>query len=200
MPMVQRLAHPTLLLVVALVAAGCATAGPSLTASAAVSPAATAPASTGASPSAEASASHSASGAAEPGGTASGDVWLPDWADASVPDEVANRRVLPFCGIERPPAPQPGIFVDRIVRLCFWDAAQNGEEAEWVSIQSTMEGGTIATVYRALRDGTVEVLMDTTQDPFGAGAWIRNTCREVVEAEGDELIGVSECDEGEPLG
>jgi hypothetical protein len=84
--------------------------------------------------------------------------------------------------------------------MCFWDAAQHGEEAEWVSVQSTMEGGTIATVYRVLRDGTVEVLMDTTQDPFGAGTWIRSTCREVVEAEGDELVGVDGCDEGEPLG
>jgi hypothetical protein len=195
MPMVLRAVRPTLLLVCALVVAGCATPGPS-TPAAASSP----PAAAGTSPEASETPEAAGSAASGSGGTASADVWLPDWAGEAIPDEVANRRPLPFCGIERPPAPQPGIFVDRIVRLCFRDAAQHGDEAEWVSIQSTMEGGTIATIYRVFRDGTIETLMDTTQDPFGAGTWIRSTCRQVVEAEGDELIGVDGCDEGEPLG
>jgi hypothetical protein len=163
-----------------------------------VSPApASPPASASAEPSDEA-ASASPGAAGSPGDAGSA-VWLPGWADESIPDAVANRRPLPFCGIEKPPAPQPMIFVDRIVRLCFWDAAQNGQEAEWVSIQGTMEGGTVATIYRVLRDGTVETLTDTSQDPFGGGGWIRSTCRELVEAEGDELIGVDGCDEGELL-
>ena len=55
----------------------------------------------------------------------------------------------------------------------------NGEEAEWVSIQGTMEGGTIATIHRVLADGTIELLTDWTQDPFGVGGWVRTTCREV---------------------
>jgi hypothetical protein len=126
-------------------------------------------------------------------------VWLPEWADESVPEIVANRRPLRFCGIEKPPAPQPMIYVDPLVRLCFRDAAENGDEAEWVSIQGTMEGGTVATVHRVLRDGTVELLTDWTQDPFGAGGWTRMTCRAVADAEGEELVRVDGCDEAVPL-
>jgi hypothetical protein len=143
----------------------------------------------------------SASGT-QPGGSdpQAGPVWLPEWAaDSDVPDAVATRRALPFCGIEVAPAPQPGIFVDRAVRLCFWEAHQAGREAEFVSVQSTMEGAPIATIYRLAADGTVEVLTDFTQDAFGGGAWTVQTCEEVVEAEGDELVGVSDCTEGPPL-
>jgi hypothetical protein len=92
------------------------------------------------------------------------------------------------------------VFGDRIVRLCFWDAAQHGGEAEWVSIQGTMEGGTVATIYRVLGDGTVEVFTDWTQDPFGGGGWTYTVCDSVVEVEeGDELIGVDGCGESTPL-
>ena len=38
------------------------------------------------------------------------------------------------------------VHVDPLVRLCFRDAAENGDEAEWVSIQGTMEGGTVIAV------------------------------------------------------
>lgn len=134
-------------------------------------------------------------------GTSSSAVWLPGWADDDVPAAIAMRRPLPFCGLEQAPAPQPGIFVDAAVRSCFWDAHNAGREAEFVSVQSTMEGAPIATVYRLLAGGTVEVLTDWSQDPFGAApGWTISTCTGLVEAtEGTEFFGVDGCDEGAPI-
>jgi hypothetical protein len=128
-------------------------------------------------------------------------VWLPDWAEDTTPAVVAARRPLPFCGVERAPRPQPGIFVDASVRSCFWDAYNAGREAEFASVQSTMEGAPIAMVYRLLADGSVEVLTDWSQDPFGAApGWTISTCAGLVEAaEGNELFSVDGCDEGAPI-
>lgn len=122
--------------------------------------------------------------------------WLPEWAEAAdIPDEIANRRPMPFCGVEKAPAPQPMEFIDRAVRLCFWNAAQSRAEAEFVSIQTTMEGDPLAVVYRLSADGTVEVFTDFTQDRFGGGAWQVSTCQRVVEGEGAALVGVDGCGE-----
>ena len=130
-------------------------------------------------------------------GPAAPTVWLPPWSvEVDVPAEVAQRRPLPFCGLERAPAPSPGEFIDRAVRLCFWNAHLAGTEAEFASVQTTIEGAPIATIYRLAADGSVEVLTDFTQDPFGPGGWQVATCAEVVEGEGDALLGVAGC--GEP--
>ena len=201
MPVLHHGARATLLFTVigfAVAAAACAPPGSSAPVTSASAAATDPPASASPAAGPSGAASAGSAGAASSAGTAS-DVWLPEWADESVPDAVANRRALRFCGVEKPPAPQPMIFVDPIARLCFRDAAENGEEAEWVSIRGTMEGGTVATIYRVLADGTIELLTDWTQDPFGTGGWVRTTCREVVEAEGDELIAVDGCDDGVPL-
>jgi hypothetical protein len=136
-------------------------------------------------------------GSHEPAGPV---VWLPEWAaDGGVPAEVATRRALPFCGVEKAPAPQPGEFYDRAVRLCFWNAHLAGMEAEFVSIQSTVEGARIATIYRLASDGTVEVLTDFTQDAVGGGTWQASTCATVVEGEGASLLGVDGCKESRAL-
>ena len=131
-------------------------------------------------------------------GTSPTAVWLPEWADDAVPAAIAGRRPMPFCGVEQAPGPQPGIFVDAAVRSCFWDAHTAGREAEFVSVQSTMEGAPIATVYRLAADGSVEVLTDWSQDPFGAApGWTTMVCDRLVEAtEGNEFFGVDGCDEG----
>ena len=126
-------------------------------------------------------------------------VWLPEWADeGTIPDAVVTRRPLPFCGVERAPGPQPGEFIDRAVRLCFWEAHQAGTAAEFVSIQTTMEGAPIANVYRTTR-GAVEVLTDFSQDPFGSGGWLRMTCGGLVEGEGESLLSVADCGGATPL-
>ena len=144
-----------------------------------------------------------------PSGTAAGEVsssapagpavWLPEWADARTPEAVVNRRPLPFCGVEEAPVPRPGEFTDATVRNCFWAARLDGREAEFVSIQPTMEGDRIATIYRLRPDGGVDVMLDSTQDRFGGGGWTLTTCDKLVEEAGDRLFGVDGCGEGQPI-
>jgi hypothetical protein len=193
MNLVSRSAGLTLVLSVAVLTA-CATPGvpsPAST-STAGSSGASAPSPSGS----EGGGAASGAGSAPP----SGEVWLPEWAgDAHVPDIVANRRPLPFCGLEQAPAAQPMEFIDRAVRLCFFSAAQAATEAEFASVQSTMEGARFATIYRLGPDGTVEVLTDFTQDPMGGGAWVRMVCERLVEGEGESLIGVDDCGESTTL-
>jgi hypothetical protein len=126
-------------------------------------------------------------------------VWLPDWTDARTPEQVVNRRPLPFCGIEEAPPARPGEYFDATVRSCFWTAKLDGREAEFVSVQPTMEGDRIATIYRLRVDGGVDQLIDFTQDKFGGGGWTITTCSRLVEEPGDRLFGADGCDEGQPI-
>jgi hypothetical protein len=125
-------------------------------------------------------------------------VWLPEWADARTPDEIVNRRPLPFCGVEEAPAPRPGEYIDATVRNCFWAAKLDGRAAEFASVQPTMEGDKIATIYRLDPDGGVELLHDATQDRFGSGSWTITTCDRLVEEAGDRLFGPDGCGEARP--
>ena len=138
-------------------------------------------------------------GATSPSGPAGPAVWLPEWADARTPDAVVNRRPLPFCGVEEAPAPRPGEYIDATVRNCFWAAKLDGREAEFASVQPTMEGDRIATIYRLRPDGGVDLLLDWTQDKFGGGGWTITTCARLVEEPGDRLFGVDGCGEGQPI-
>ena len=126
-------------------------------------------------------------------------VWLPVDVGASVPAAVVGRRPLPFCGVEKPPRPQPGEFIDPAVRLCFLNAHLARREAEFVSIQSTIEGGTIATIYRLAADGRVQMVTDFTNDPFGGGGWQLTRCAGLVGAEGNALFGVTDCGDSQPV-
>jgi hypothetical protein len=132
----------------------------------------------------------------EPAGPA---VWLPEWADAATPREVVNRRPLPFCGVEEAPLPRPGEYIDATVRNCFWSAKVDGREAEFASVQPTMEGAKIATIYRLRPDGGVDVLFDATQDPFGGGNWTVTACDSLVAEPGERLFGQDGCGEARPL-
>lgn len=141
----------------------------------------------------------SGAGAASPSAPAGPAVWLPEWVDARTPDQVVNRRPLPFCGVEEAPVPRPGEYFDATVRNCFWAAKLDGREAEFVSVQPTMEGDRIATIYRLRPDGGVDLLLDSTQDKFGGGGWTLTSCDRLVEEAGDRLFGVDGCDEGQPI-
>ena len=143
-----------------------------------------------------------------PDGTAAGEtspsapgpaVWLPQWADARTPEAVVNRRPLPFCGVEEAPVPLPGEYTDATIRNCFWAAKLDGREAEFASVQPTMEGDKIAAIYRLRLDGGVDLMLDSTQDRFGGGGWTITTCERLVEEAGDRLFGVDGCGEGQPL-
>lgn len=117
--------------------------------------------------------------------------WLPPWGGAATPKEVVARTVLPFCGVEE------GGFAGLInaeVRGCFVAALRDGSGAEFASIRSTIEGDPIATITRVLPGGGLEVLIDSTQDAFGARVWTRTVCRGSVE---DQKLGFipEGCDE-----
>jgi hypothetical protein len=106
--------------------------------------------------------------------------------------EAVTRSVLPFCGVEE------GGFAGLInaeVRRCFVAALRDGTAAEFASIRSTIEGDPIATITRALPGGGLEILVDSTQDAYGARVWTRMICRGFVE---DQKFGFVRdgCDEG----
>lgn len=100
--------------------------------------------------------------------------------------------MLPFCGVE-----EGGPFgsIDTDVRECFVAALRDGRGAEFASIRATVEGDPIATITRALPGGGLEILVDSTQDAFGAPVRARTICRDFVE---DEEFGFVRdgCDEG----
>jgi hypothetical protein len=106
--------------------------------------------------------------------------------------EVVTRSVLPFCGVEEGGF---GGFINAEVRDCFVAALRAASGAEFASIHSTIEGDPIATITRARPDGRLEILVDSTQDAYGARVWARTICRGFVE---DQKFGFVRdgCDEG----
>jgi hypothetical protein len=103
--------------------------------------------------------------------------WLPPWAGRTAPMVVVSRSVLPFCGVE-----ERGIAgaIDPAIRRCFAGALRDHGRAEFASISTTDEGDPIATITRTLPGGGLEVLVDSTQDAFGARVWTQMICPGVV--------------------
>ena len=132
----------------------------------------------------------SASAAASPSPAAA---WLPPWTGPDAPAEVVSRSVLPFCGIEQ--GAGPALTINPEVRGCFLAGYRDGTGAEFASIQTTIEGDPIATIWRTVPGGGVELLVDATQDKFGSGTWMRTTCRQLVNDQ-REVFGTDGCDEG----
>lgn len=117
--------------------------------------------------------------------------WLPPWAGPATPAQVVTRSVLPFCGVEE------GGFAGLInaqVRGCFATALRDGGAAEFANIRSTIEGDPIATITRALPGGGLEILVDSTQDAFGARVWTRAICRGFTE-NAEFGFTAADCDE-----
>ena len=75
----------------------------------------------------------------------------------TTPVEVVTRSALPFCGVEQ--GAGPGITINAEVRSCFLGGYQDGTGAEFASIQTTMEGDPIATIWRTIPGGGVEMLV-----------------------------------------
>ncbi len=189
----MRIGRGLVLLVLAIPAvAGCSpAAGPSASPSPSLSTAPSVAPPDGTSP-----AASGASGSS----TTTGNVWLPEWADDTIPQDIANRRPLPFCGLEQAPAPVAGEFIDPAVRACFWNAWLNESSAEFASVQSTMEGDPIATIWRLKGDGSIDLLVDGSQDRFGSGGWTASSCESLVETtEGGAFFGVQDCGESTPV-
>ena len=122
--------------------------------------------------------------------------WLPPWADAATPVEVTTRSALLFCGVEQ--GAGPGVTINAEVRSCFLGGYQDGTGAEFASIAITVEGDSIATIWRTMPGGGVEMLYDATQDKFGSGGWSRTVCRQLVSDQ-REVFVADGCGEGVPI-
>ncbi len=101
--------------------------------------------------------------------------------------------MLAFCGVEQ--GAGLGITINAEVRACFLAGYRDATGAEFVSIQTTTEGAPIATIWRTIPGGGVELLVDATQDKFGSGVWMRTVCRQLVSDQ-REVFGIDGCDEG----
>lgn len=113
--------------------------------------------------------------------SSSAPVWLPPWADDDVPEAVARRTALPFCGVERHQGPSRDAFMDPAIRSCFLAALRGGRAAEFGRIQATTEGDPVATIYRHEPGIGILVLIDSTQDAYGTPVWTRMRCGQWVE-------------------
>jgi hypothetical protein len=101
--------------------------------------------------------------------------WLPPWAGPRTPPEIGERAALRFCGVEL--APQAA---DPVVRRCFRESVAAALDVEFARIETTTEGDPIATIYGFEPPGAFVMLVDSTQDAFGAGAWTVVTCQGLV--------------------
>jgi len=101
--------------------------------------------------------------------------WLPPWAGAATPPEIAERSNLRFCGVEL--APQAA---DPVVRRCFRESVAAALDVEFARIETTTEGDPIATIY-GFEPPAFVMLVDSTQDAFGVGAWTVVTCQGLVD-------------------
>lgn len=110
--------------------------------------------------------------------------------DPIVPDEVRSRSALPVCGDE--PWVSPVLEVVRSVRECFLEAHQEGRGAEFTSTAPTMDGDPIATIYRTLPDGTIELFTDSTRSRIDNRAWTYKVCRDLV-ADDDKVFELADC-------
>jgi hypothetical protein len=102
--------------------------------------------------------------------------WLPPWAGPRTPPEIGERAGLRFCGVEQGPRP-----ADPSIRRCFRDSVAAGFDIEFARIETTTEGDPIATIYGFEPPDAFVMLVDSTHDAFGAGAWTVVTCQGLVD-------------------
>jgi hypothetical protein len=120
-----------------------------------------------------------------------------------VPEVVAGRPELPWCGHEIVERQAEGDYYDAAVRACFLDAYEAGEPAEFVSDGLTVEGGRWRTIFRSTGGGEVEVYHDSTADPLATPGWSRLQCTSILQS-GTDPAGVpifweDECSEPESV-
>lgn len=102
-----------------------------------------------------------------------------------LPAFIADRAHLPWCGHELVERRADGDFYDAEVRACFLTAYEAGEQAEFVTDGLTVEGGRIRRMFRALGDGAIEVIVDSSGDPLGTPGWTRTRCESLDEISND---------------
>jgi hypothetical protein len=130
--------------------------------------------------------------APSPGSGTPGERWLPEWsAHTWVPPAIAERPILPFCGVERagrhrPPADD--------VRQCVWAAFGHHQPAEFALIRVTFQGDPVAIISRVLPDGSAEMFEDATQDELNAGRYFHRRCDGLVQRPAPRLFALAGCD------
>ena len=90
------------------------------------------------------------------------------------PAVVADRSVLPSCGVEVATS-QDGPW-NSDARDCFWSAYLDGQPAEFISTRPTVEGARITTIYRIVSRGTIEVIVDARRNQFASRDWTILDC------------------------
>lgn len=118
-----------------------------------------------------------------------------------LPEAIAARSELPFCGHETVNRQPDGDYYDRDAWACFRGAQEAGQAAEVIRDSLTVEAGSIREIFRLLPSGEIEWYMDTTQDPLSAGNWTRVICESLAQF-GEDPRGVpimlpDECGTGE---
>jgi hypothetical protein len=120
-----------------------------------------------------------------------------------VPQAVKARAVLPPCGTEIQRVETglgPAIGPDQAMRACLLSAYQAGKPVEFISHRPSIEGNYITTIYRVLGPGEIEVLIDSTRDPFGAGRWEQSQCAGLsLAADGSLELELEGCSEALPV-
>lgn len=89
------------------------------------------------------------------------------------PASFRNRTSLPTCGSVE--SARTAVVPQEAVR-CLESGSRSGQGAELRVTSFTTEGDPIATYYRALPTGGVEIFTDNTQDAYGSRAWFRELC------------------------
>jgi hypothetical protein len=128
----------------------------------------------------------------------SADRWLPEWSTHTwVPPAIAERPLLPFCGVERAGRRRPP---DDAVRSCVWTAFGRREPAEFALIRVTMQGDPVAIISRVLPDGSAEMFEDATQDELNAGRYFHRLCDGLVPRPAPRLFALAGCDPATVVG
>ncbi len=104
-----------------------------------------------------------------------------------LPEAIAARSELPFCGHETVNRQPEGDYYDRDAWACFRAAQEAGQTAELIRDSLTLEAGRIREIFRLLPSGEIEWYVDTTQDPLSAGHWTRLTCETLAQFGEDPL-------------
>ena len=110
--------------------------------------------------------------------------------DASSASSRATPASYPSCGTywnRNTPVTEK----QRRVNACIVSAARNGRRARAVAVLTTVEGDPIASYVFVRGRADVLVVMDSTRDRFGSGAWERSRCRKLSTEGG--MLGWSGC-------
>jgi hypothetical protein len=119
------------------------------------------------------------------------------------PQVVLERTPLPSCGTEVVDRTSEGDLHDPEVHECFLTAYREGEPAEMIAEDITVEGDPVTYIVRHLPAGFIEIFIDSTRDPLSTPGWYRMVCEAPVvlgqDAGGATNLTWGGCEEAELL-